>query len=120
LSKHLTNEVWEQLKDAKDDAGVSFKLAILSGCQNTDSGIGCYAGSHSSYTKFASLFDQVIQSYHGHGKNDKHVSDMDFSKLDCPPFAEEDAKMIKSTRIRIGRNLKAFPLGPGISREQRN
>lgn len=62
----------------------------------------------------------MIQSYHGHGKNDKHVSDMDYTKLDCPPFAEEDAKMIKSTRIRIGRNLKAYPLGPGITREQRN
>lgn len=120
LSKHLTKEVWEQLKDAKDEAGVSFRLAILSGCQNTDSGIGCYAGSHSSYTTFAPLFDQVIKSYHGHDKTDKHVSDMDYTKLNCPPFSEEDAKMIKSTRIRIGRNLKAFPLGPGITKEGRN
>jgi len=45
---------------------------------------------------------------------------MDFSKLNCPPFSEEDAKMIRSTRIRIGRNLKAYPLGPGITREGRN
>lgn len=44
---------------------------------------------------------------------------MDWSKLDAPPLPEEDAKMIKSTRIRVGRNLKAFPLGPGISREER-
>jgi len=27
--------------------------------------------------------------------------------------------MIKSTRIRVGRNLAAYPLGPGISKEQR-
>ena len=27
--------------------------------------------------------------------------------------------MIKSTRIRIGRNLAAYPLGPGISKDQR-
>mgnify|MGYP001562555434 CR=1 FL=1 len=27
--------------------------------------------------------------------------------------------MIISTRIRVGRNLAGFPLGPGISREQR-
>jgi len=45
---------------------------------------------------------------------------MDHSKLKCPPFPEEDAKMIKSTRIRVGRNLAEFPLGPGASREQRN
>jgi hypothetical protein len=42
---------------------------------------------------------------------------MDHTQLNCPPFPEEDAIMIKSTRIRVGRNLKAFPLGPGISRE---
>ena len=28
--------------------------------------------------------------------------------------------MIKSTRIRVGRNLADFPLGPGITKEQRN
>jgi protein-arginine kinase len=28
--------------------------------------------------------------------------------------------MIKSTRIRVGRNLAGFPLGPGLTREQRN
>ena len=28
--------------------------------------------------------------------------------------------MIKSTRIRVGRNLAEFPLGPAITREQRN
>ncbi len=44
---------------------------------------------------------------------------MDASALDAPPFAEEDAKMIKSTRIRVGRNLADFPLGPGQSNEQR-
>ena len=44
---------------------------------------------------------------------------MDYSKLNAPPFAEEDAKMIKSTRIRVGRNLADFPLGPGLSKEQR-
>jgi protein-arginine kinase len=45
---------------------------------------------------------------------------MDHTQLNCPPFAPEDAAMIKSTRIRVGRNLAAFPLGPGITREQRN
>ena len=27
--------------------------------------------------------------------------------------------MVNSTRIRVGRNLKGFPLGPGVSKEQR-
>jgi len=45
---------------------------------------------------------------------------MDCSKLDAPPLPEEHAKMIKSTRIRVGRNLANYPLGPGITKEQRD
>jgi len=120
LSKHLTQAVWDECKDMTDEHGTSFKRCILSGCQNVDSGIGCYASSHQSYNQFASLFDPIILEYHGHEKSAKHVSDMDWKNLDCPPFDAKDAKMIKSTRIRVGRNLAAYPLGPGITRDQRN
>lgn len=34
-------------------------------------------------------------------------------------FSEEDSAMVNSTRIRVGRNLAEFPLGPGVSKEQR-
>jgi hypothetical protein len=119
LSKVLTQEIWDEYKDQKDDAGVPFKVCILSGCQNVDSGVGVYAGSHSSYTKFNKLFDPVIEIYHGHKKTDKHVSEMNCDNLQCPPFPEDEAAMIKSTRIRVGRNLKEFALGPGISNEDR-
>jgi len=44
---------------------------------------------------------------------------MTVTKVNAPPFPEEEAKMIKSTRIRVGRNLHGFPLGPGITNEQR-
>jgi hypothetical protein len=40
---------------------------------------------------------------------------MDHTKLKCPPFSKEDDARILSTRIRVGRNLAAYPLGPGIS-----
>jgi protein-arginine kinase len=45
---------------------------------------------------------------------------MNFNELNCPPFTPEEDAMIISTRIRVGRNLADFPLGPGISRDQRN
>jgi len=35
-------------------------------------------------------------------------------------FSEEDGAMIKSTRIRVGRNLADYPLGPGVSKVQRD
>lgn len=35
------------------------------------------------------------------------------AKLNAPDFPPDEAAMIKSTRIRVGRNLDGFPLGPG-------
>ena len=119
LAKSLNKEVWDSCHGKKDDAGVSFETCILSGCQNVDSGIGAYAGSHSSYKTFAPLFDQIIDQYHKHGKDAKHVSCMDATQLNCPPLPADEAAMIVSTRIRVGRNLAEFPLGPGITNEQR-
>ena len=120
LCKHLSKEIHEKYRGKSDKAGVSFERMILSGAQNVDSGIGVYAGDHDSYYTFPDLFDKIIEDYHQHGKDAKHKSDMDFTKLSCPPLSAEDAAMIKSTRIRVGRNLKNFPLGPGISKEQRD
>eukprot|EP00806_Schmidingerella_arcuata_P000246 Macronucleus_1219.p1 GENE.Macronucleus_1219~~Macronucleus_1219.p1 ORF type:complete len:291 (+),score=148.65 Macronucleus_1219:94-873(+) len=45
---------------------------------------------------------------------------MNAEELNCPPFSEEEASLIKSTRIRVGRNLADYPLGPGITNEQRD
>jgi len=52
---------------------------ILSGCQNVDSGIGVYAGCHKSYYEFGNLFDGIVEEYHGHGKDAKHISNMDYT-----------------------------------------
>ena len=120
LCKHLSKDIWSKYKDQKDKFGYTFKEAILSGCQNVDSGIGLYAGSHDSYTAFADLFDKVVETYHDHKKADKHVSNMDYTKLNTPPFTAGEARFIKSTRVRVGRNLADYPLGPGLSDEQRN
>ena len=117
MSKHLSKDLWVKYADVKDKFGFSFKQGIFSGCKNTDSGIGVYAGSDDSYNVFEGFFDRIVEDYHQHSKSAKHVSDMDASKINAPPFSEEDAKMIKSTRIRVGRNLDGFPLGPGITNE---
>ena len=119
VAKFNTPEVWDQLHDKNDACGVSYKLCIFSGCKNIDSSIGIYAGSHDSYKTFGLIMDRVIEEYHGQKPEDKHVSDMDASKLNCPPFEEDEAAMIVSTRIRVGRNLDGYPLAPGITKEQR-
>lgn len=75
-----------------------------------------YAGSHDSYKKFHKLFDKVIEDYHGHGPDSRHVSDMDADQLVNADFNDEESAMVNSTRIRVGRNLVGYPLGPGVTK----
>ena len=119
LSKHLSRQIWNQLKDKKDKYGFTFREAIFSGAKNSDSRIGCYAGSHDSYKTFAPFFDKIVEDYHQHGKDAKHVSNMNAKELVAPPLPEDEAAMIVSTRIRVGRNLADFPLGPALTKAQR-
>merc|ERR1711990_1184576 len=44
---------------------------------------------------------------------------MNAEGLQNADFPEEDAAMVNSTRIRVGRNLAGYPLGPGVSKAQR-
>ena len=120
VSRMLTKDIWKAYHNKSDKSGVSFKTCVFSGCQNVDSGIGCYAGSADSYSTFNKFFDKIVEDYHGHKPSDKHVSNMDASKLNTPPFSEEEAALVNSTRIRVGRNLADYPLGPGITNEQRD
>jgi hypothetical protein len=119
VCRYNTREVWKKYHDKKDAYGVPYKLCVFSGVVNIDSGIGVYAGSHDSYRVFSDLMDPVIECYHKHKADDKHVSDMDASKLKCPLLPPDEAKMIVSTRIRVGRNLEGYALAPGVTKEQR-
>lgn len=65
------------------------------------------------------MFDPVIEQYHGHTKTDTHKAEDPNGQINAPDFPPDEAAMILSTRIRVGRNLAEFPLGPGITDEQR-
>ena len=75
-----------------------------------------YAGDWDSYKDFASVFDPIIQEYHGIKPSAVHTSDMDPEKIfgnvapDVP---------VHSCRIRVGRSIDGFGLSPGITRDQR-
>ncbi|MCK5854802.1 MAG: arginine kinase [Sulfurovaceae bacterium] len=119
LSKYLTAEVFEILKERKTNNGFSLQDIIKSGVENSDSGIGVYAGDELSYHTFAELFNPIIKEYHGFGVDDEHQSNLNPHDLDAPN-PDPDGKFILSTRIRVGRNIDGFPLGTAISKEDRD
>lgn len=44
---------------------------------------------------------------------------MNAEGLENAEFNEEDSARVNSTRIRVGRNVAGYPLGPGVTKEQR-
>jgi len=117
LAKHLSLEIFEALKNKTTVNGFTLQKTINSGLVNSDSEIGVYAGDAESYETFSLLFEKIIEDYHGFRKEEKHSSNLNPNDLNIKPF---DESYVLSTRIRVGRNLKDFPLGAGISKEQRN
>lgn len=119
LAKYLTELIFNKLVDKKTKHGFTLINAIKSGITNKNSGIGVYAGDVESYSVFKELFEPIITDYHQIEIESKHKSNLDSSD-----FTEEslDSKgeYIISTRIRVGRNVKNFPLGTIISKEERN
>ena len=119
MAKYLTNDIFDKLKDKKTTNNFTIQNAINSGVKNPDSGIGAYAGDIESYKTFDLLFDPIIKEYHNFSQTDTHQSDLNPDNLNAPNSDDLD-KYIVSTRIRVGRNLKDFPLGPAISDKQRD
>eukprot|EP01083_Nonionella_stella_P065172 170522_1 len=120
LKKHLSKELFDQLKDLKTDKGCDLSQIIRSGCENLDSGVGLYAPDAESYKMFSPLFDKIIDDYHkGYDADSKHPpKDMDPSKLNTPN-PDPSGKFVISSRIRVARNLSKYGLGPTLSKEDR-
>ncbi|MEA1919467.1 MAG: phosphagen kinase [Campylobacterota bacterium] len=119
LCKHLTPEVFESLKGKKSANGFTVSDAINSGVVNPDSGVGVYAGDEESYSLMAPLFDPIIQEYHGFSTTDSHKSNLNPDDLKAPN-PDPSGAFILSTRIRVGRNVDGMPLGPAVSKDQRD
>ena len=119
LCQHLSESLFDKLKGRVTSSGFTFAQAINSGVINQDSSVGVYAGDAESYALFAPLFDPIIAAYHGFSKTDAHQSDLNPASFSAPN-PDPASQYILSTRIRVGRNLAAMPLGLAVSRQQRN
>lgn len=117
--KYLRALSQEQLHDLLlrvSKGGFTLGDAIRSAIQNPDSSVGAYAGDADSYDTFAEFFGPLIEEYHGF--NGTHMTDFAVSKISTE-LVDPTGEAIVSTRIRVGRNLAAYPLAPLITREQR-
>lgn len=119
LSKHLNDKVVADLKGKKSKFDGGLADCIRSGCENTDSGVGVYASDPDAYNTFAPLLDPVIKDYHKISEL-KHPN-CDFGDIDNLnlPNLDPEGKMIKSTRVRVGRSHDSYGFPPVLTCEQR-
>lgn len=91
---------------------------LRSGVQNPASSMGCYALSAADYRRFRPFFDRVIRAHHAiigplHHRSDWRLPPappLDLARLALPPT---------SVRVRVGRNLAAFPLPAAMALSDR-
>ena len=117
VAKHVTAEKYAKLSGIETvTSGFTLDKAIACAVQFDNQHCGIYAGDADSYKDFASVFDPLIQEYHGINADAVHTSDMDVSKIKgtINPKAP-----VHSVRIRVGRSFNGFGLSPGITRQQR-
>ena len=96
---------------------LKFKIILILALENPDSNCGLYAPDPEAYDVFAELFHPVIGDYH---KVDvaklKSIHDLgDASRLE--DLEQRYADNIVSTRVRVGRTVKGFPMASKLNRE---
>jgi arginine kinase len=116
--KYLPTEIWKWLS-IKTSFGTTVYDCCKSALDFPDSGCGLYAPDPECYDTFSDIFHPVIADYH---KVDvatlKSVHDLgDAANLvDLPQDYQEQ---IVSTRVRVGRTVKGFPMAGKLNRDQR-
>jgi len=91
---------------------------IITGVKNPDSHMGAYAMHPDDYDVFQPYLDKMIRDYHGIKGELKQISDWDTG--DILDLAAIDPSLADtSMRVRVGRNLSAFPLPGAMTREDR-
>merc|ERR1719290_694400 len=117
VAKHVTKDKWDKLCKIKTKtSGFTLAKAIACAVEFDNQHCGIYAGDWDSYKDFASVFDPLIQEYHGIKADAKHTSDMSPAKIQGNI---NESVPVHSCRIRVGRSIDGFGLSPGITKEQR-
>ena len=114
--KYLPADCWTWLSKITSFGTTVYDCA-KSALENPDSNVGLYAPDPDCYDVFAEVFNPVIAEYH---KVDvatlKSIHDLgDAANLEDLPQNYQD--QIVSTRVRVGRTVKGFPMAGKLTRE---
>jgi len=121
MAKCLTREMYANLRDLATPSGFTLDNVIQTGVDNPGHPfimtVGAVAGDEETYEVFKELLDPIIDGRHGgFGPDDKHKTDLDFTKITGEAF---DENYVISSRVRTGRSIKGIALPPHCTRAER-
>ena len=116
VEKHIAKDIWD-MSMLQTSNGVTFFDCIRSAVNNPKCNVGLYMGDSESYDLFKSFVHPVIADYHKVDiENLKSVHDLgDANNLE--DLSTEYQEKIISTRVRVGRTVKGYPMQGKLSRE---
>jgi len=116
--KYLPKDVWRMLS-VKTSFGSTIYDCAKSALENPDSNVGLYAPDPECYDTFAEIFHPVIADYHKVDiKTLKSIHDLG-NPNDLEDLPEKFQNQVVSTRVRVGRTVKGYPMQGKMTREQR-
>jgi len=115
LSRHLSEELREELSGVHSAAGGTLEQLTASGRAHADSSIGVYVGDADAFRAFAPLLDPIIAEYHG--ATGPHPGRL--RAADPRPRPPLPGEAVISTRIRVARSLAGFRLPSTMDEDER-
>ena len=119
MSKVLTQDLFDKLKDVKSPSGFTLSNVIQTGVETPHLGVGAVAGDEECWELFKDLYYPIIEGWHKYNPTTStQPTDLDPEHITQTP--EQLAKFnqyVKSTRIRAARNISGYPLPAGSTLE---
>ncbi len=118
MARHFDEDYFRSLDDPSRQR---LRRIISSGIENPDSQMGAYAMYPEDYDQFAPMLDPMIRDFHGIPAETAiaHKTDWDTGAMSCDLAAIDGRLKDVSMRVRVARNVSAFPLPGAMSKEQR-
>ena len=118
MARHFSEEYFDSLDESKRDR---LWRIIRTGVENPDSQMGAYAQNSSDYEDFEPLLDPMIRDYHNipRGREIRQDHDWSATASRCNLADIDPALNSVSMRVRVGRNLAAFPLPGAMTKADR-
>lgn len=118
MARYFSESYFDSLDESK--RGRIWRI-VRSGIENPDSQMGAYAQNRSDYEDFEPLLEPMIRDYHNIPRPQEIGQKHDWSAANssCSLADIDPALNSVSMRMRVGRNLAAFPLPGAMTRAHR-